>query len=352
MKKTPLLLSLALLGASLFSFNAKALTVTKNNEPEFLVKRINIWKNEIELKYEDLDHSKEKIRNINIAWGAGGETKTEYPEGVMTERWRILWNGNPFWATDLYFKYRPDWFKNYSTITLGNSDLRQQLSSNPTNIIYYAVSVVHPTDDPYPEEEFWSGKVDYGPCVKSVDYKVGVECRAELVSGKPVYVPYTESGKRLRPAIETPEQPSNPISTPSTPTPAPISKPSQTNQAPSNPNTTPAKQTQVANPSSLSTSNHNQQPSKSPNFSVLALNNTSSSPSPNQIAKNQKPQHIKKTKTKSKTKVYPSVPVLGRKTKSLPTQIILLPPLAALSLLFLFFLCRKKDQKDKSSKED
>lgn len=352
MKKIPLLLSLALLGASLFSFNAKALTITKNNEPEFIINRINIWKNEVELRYEDLDNSKEKISLINIVWGERGEEKTEYPQGHFTERWRMLWKGLPFWATDLYYKYKPDWFKTYSSITLKNNNLNSQLSANPTNILYYAITVFPPTDDPYPEEEFWSGKVDYNPCVKSVDYKEGVECRAELVSGKPVYIPYTETGKRLRPALKEPEQPNNPIVTPNTPVSTPTSGPNQANQTPSNPNTTPVKQTQAVNPSSFSTSNHNQQPPKSPNFSVLALNDTSSNSSSDQIAKNQKPKHLKKTKSKSKTKAYPSVPMLGRKTNSLPTQVILLPPLALLSLLFLFFLCHKKDQKDKSSKED
>lgn len=349
MKKIPLLLSLVLLGASLFSFNAKALTITKNNEPEFIINRINIWKNRIELKYEDLDHSNEKFREVNIVWGEGGETKIEYPQGSMTERWRVLWKGKPFWSHNVYNLSRPDLFK-YSKYEIIRPE--SNLADNPTDILYYAITVVPPTDDPYPEEEFWSGKIDYSTCTKSIDYRRGVECRAELVSGKPVYIPYTETGKRLRPALKEPEQPNNPIITPNTPVSTPTSEPNQANQTPSNPNTTPVKQTQVVNPSSFSTSNHNQQPPKSPSFSVLALNDTSSNSSSDQIAKNQKPKHLKKTKSKSKTKAYPSVPMLGRKTNSLPTQVILLPPLALLSLLFLFFLCHKKDQKDKSSKED
>ena len=292
MKKIPLLLSLVLLGASLFSFNAKALTITKNNEPEFIINRINIWKNRIELKYEDLDHSNEKFREVNIVWGEGGETKIEYPQGSMTERWRVLWKGKPFWSHNVYNLSRPDLFK-YSKYEIIRPE--SNLADNPTDILYYAITVVPPTDDPYPEEEFWSGKIDYSTCTKSIDYRRGVECRAELVSGKPVYIPYTETGKRLRPALKEPEQPNNPIITPNTPVATPTSGPNQANQTPSNPNTTPVKQTQVVNPSSFSTSNHNQQPPKSLSFSVLALNDTSSNSSSDQIAKNQKPKHLKKT---------------------------------------------------------
>lgn len=355
MKKIPLLLTLTVLGTSLFSFNANALTITKNNEPEFIINRINIWKNHIELKYEDLDHSNEKFRIVNIVWGEGGETKIEYPQGSMTERWRVLWKGKPFWSHNVYNWYRPNLFK-YSKYELIRPE--SNLADNPTNILYYAVTVVPPTDDPYPEEEFWSGKIDYSTCTKSVDYKEGVECRAELVSGKPVYIPYTESGKRLRPALKKPEQPSTPIVTPTTPVSTPTSGPTQPQQpAPSSPSATSVKSAQTTNSAPLNTLSHHQT-SRKPISYTLALNNNSANSSSAPTAKNSKPQNSQKakvktkSKSKSKTKAYPSVPILGRKTKSLPAQIILLPPFAILTLLFLFFLCRKKDQKDQNSKED
>lgn len=192
MKKLYFLITLiGVMVAGAVSGSAEAMEVfkfTTNNEPEFLVSKINVSKNEIEIKYKDFDKSGEKINLINIVWGERGDEELE--RGI--KRWEWLGRTRPFWATTGLYKYKQHWFVDEEVILLGDDRLENKLKDNKTGILYYALEL----EGLY---RFWGGRVNYKSCVESIDYKEGVECRAEIKEdGSVVYAPYDEDGKRLR----------------------------------------------------------------------------------------------------------------------------------------------------------